>query len=242
MNLFFLVAYLQIKGILRAARYGIQILLLPMLMISIFLTAYLAVRTLGGKVSALFFPFVVFILSATAINIPMQVGNQLLSDSSSANLLITSRGICGLLAYFIGSQAPYLLTTLISIIISYFFVLPKIYFLNSIIGSFILMIWCIAMILIGLAMGMRFVFAFHLAQIIFLGFYPFLLMLSLTGKLEYAFVLPPVGVITIFQNEGSLLPFSLVTSAGTTLYILAGIIFLKWAYQEYRIGKGVNRI
>ncbi len=243
MKLFFLVAYLQFKGILRIARYGLQFLLLPMLMLSIFLTAYLAVRALGGKVNALFYPFVVFLLSATAINIPMQSGNQLLSDSSSSNLLITPHGIRGLLSYFMGIQAPYLATTFVTILIAYLFILPRLYFLNTIIGFSILIIWCIAMAVIGLGFGMRFVFAFHLAQFFFLGFYPFLLMLPLTGKLGYAFILPPVGIITILSNECSnLFLFSIVTIAGILVYNLGGTLFFRWAYQEYRIGKGVNRV
>ncbi|MEO0127406.1 MAG: hypothetical protein ABIL44_06630 [candidate division WOR-3 bacterium] len=242
MKLFFLTAYLQFKGMMRASRYGLQFLLLPVLMISIFLTAYLAARVLGGRVSGLFYPFVVFILSASATNIPMQAGSQFLSNPSYANLLITPRGIRGLIAYFMGIQAPYLLTTFISIVVAYFLTLPRFYFLNSIIGIFLLIMWCSAMVLIGLAVGMKFIFAFHLAQLIFLGFYPFLLMLPLAGKLEYAFILPPVGIITIFQNGCKLFLFSIATAVGTLLYNLIGTLFIKWAYKEYRVGRGVNRI
>ncbi len=242
MNLLFVTAYLHLKGMWRASRYGLQFLLLPMLMISIFLTAYLAVRAMGGQIQELFYPFVVFILSASAINIPMQAGNQLLSDSSSAHFWVTSRGLGGLLTYFLGIQVVYLANTIISIIIAFFLSHPKLYFINSICGLILLALWCISLVIIGLAIGMRYLFAFHLAQLIFLGFYPFLMMLSLTDKPVYAFVLPPAGIIAILKSQNNLPGFFLTTLGGILVYILAGIAFLKWAYREYRIGKGVNRI
>ncbi|MGQ9465976.1 MAG: hypothetical protein ACUVQ4_09830 [bacterium] len=242
MRLLVLIPFLQLKGMMRQARYGLQFLLLPMMLVSIFLTAYLAVRALGGQVQGLFYPFIVFIFSATAINIPMQAGNQLLSDQSAANLFITPHGLKALIIYFAGIQNIYLLTTLISIIIAYFLARPQIYFLNSILGLLLLVLWCFSLIVIGLGLGMRYLFAFHVAQLIFLGFYLFLILLSITQKIGFAFIFPPAGIIALFLNEGNTLWYFLVTLSGTLVYNLIGMIFIKWAYYEYRIGKGVNRV
>lgn len=242
MKLLLLVAVLQFKGVMRQARYGLQLFVLPLMMLSIFLTAYLAVRMLSSSISELFYPFVVFILSATALNIPMQAGNQILSDQAGANLLVTPRGLKGLIIYFIGMQIPYLTTTLISIILAFILAHPRVYFLNSILGLSLLILWCLTLILIGLALGMRYLFAFHLAQFVFLSFYVFLLMLSITDRIEFAFLLPPVGIISIFERKSDLLRFFGVSISGIISYLAGGLVFVKWAYNEYRLGRGVNRV
>lgn len=241
MKFLLLVAFLQLKGMMRQVRYGLQFLLLPLMMVSIFLTAYLAVRALGGKISELFYPFIVFIFSATAINIPMQAGNQLLSNQSGANLLVTPRGIRGLITYFTGIQSIHLLTTLISVLIAFVLARPHVYLLNLIPGLMLLILWCLALILIGLSLGIRYLFAFHLAQIFFLSFYAFMLLLPLAGRLDFACIIPPVGIISLFENKGEFLHLLLATLIGTVIYLVLGAIFIQWAYDEYRRGKGVNR-
>ncbi len=242
MRLYLLVVYLQFRGMLRKARYGLQFLLLPLMTISIFLTAYFTVRALGGTIHELFFPFLVFVLSASAINVPMQGGNQLFSEPTTAHLWITPRGILALLTYFLGVQTIYFSTLLLSLVIAYFLVQPQCYFLNSFLGFCLLVLWCIGLICVGFGFGIRFLFAFHLAQLIFLGFYFFILILPLTGRLVFSFVIPPVGIISVFKNEGNVFQHFFITLAGILVYNFLGFLFVKWSYKEYRIGNGVNRV
>ncbi len=242
MRLFLLVAWLEIKGLLRRSRYGAQILVLPALTVSIFLTAYLAVRALGGQVTGIFYPFVTFMMSAYALGVPMQSSVQLLRDPSAANLLVTPRGLMGPLVFFSGIQVTYLLANVVTVILAYISTHPEVYLMNFVLGFLLLLGWCGSLAMIGLALGMRFLFSFYVSQLFFLGFYAFLLLIPLAGNALYSLIFPPIGIISVFEKQGNLLLVFSSTVVGTLLYYFLALLFVRWSFREYQIGRGVNRV
>lgn len=186
---------------LRQARYGIQFLFLPFLTISLFFSTYAAVRALGGQTKGLFYPFLTFLISATTAGIPMQSGNQILREPSSASLLVTKRGLSALITYFSGMQVAYLTTSVATIVVAYLSVRPSVNPVGFLLALLLLCGWCLALLAAGLAMGMRLIFAFQVSQFIFLGFYLFLVILPLAGKPIFSLIFPPAGIIAVFEGR-----------------------------------------
>ncbi|MGQ9604494.1 MAG: hypothetical protein ACUVUU_09875 [bacterium] len=242
MRLFLLVAALEFKTMLRRSRYDAQILVFPSLAFSIFLTAYLAVKALGGHTGGIFYPFVTFLISAWALGVSMQSSTNLLSDPGAGHLLVTPRGLMGLLIFFSGGQVAYQLPNVATVVLAYTVTHPPIYLPNFVLGLVLLSWWSADLAMIGLATGMRFLFAHYLSQVFFLGFYLFLLLVPLVGNPLYSLIFPPIGIISIFQQVGSFFPVFSCTVLGIVIYTWLGDLYLRWAFREYQIGRGVNRV
>ncbi len=232
--------YYSLLAIVRQAQYGIQILVMPLLALSVFMAVYAATRMMGGNVKDLFYPFLVYNL----INFPLGAVTQIsfgtfTNTSYSSVLLATPTSINTLLGRFLGDSWTSLIGNLFGILVAAIIVKPTFHGPTGVAGIFLLLLLIVPSIQLGMAIGMKFIFAHQLSQFILLGFFVILVLPTNVPWLWIA--LPFTASLHLFANASlSLAPF-LYGFIGVILWWIVAKAILLRAYNHYRSGKGVDR-
>lgn len=240
LKLSFLFSYYTLLAIFRQARYGIQFFILPALGLTSFLAVYAAVRIFDGNPENIFYPFLVF----NMINYPaggaMQLTYFVLLDSSEASAFLASpMGVNALFGEFLGDSWATMFGNFLAIIVALFITKPEFHGLSTIVGLILLFILVIPSVKLGIAVGMKFVFSNQLSQLIMSSFFLFLILP--TSNPWVWVTLPFSAALDLLSGKG--MPSAILYGfIGTVLWWLAAKYIFQWAYNQYRLGKGVDRI
>jgi hypothetical protein len=232
--------YYSLLAIARQAQYGIQILVMPLLALSVFMAVYASTRMMGGDVKNLFYPFLVYNL----INFPLGAVTQIsfgtfTNTSYSSVLLATPTSINTLLGRFLGDSWTSLIGNLFGVLIAGVIVKPAFHGPTGAAASLLLLLLIVPSIQLGMAIGMKFIFAHQLSQFILLGFFAILVLPTDVPWLWIA--LPFTASLHLFAGASPVfLPF-LYGLIGVILWWIIAKITLLRAYNHYRSGQGVDR-
>ncbi len=240
LKLSLLYSYYTLSAILRQARYGVQFFILPALGLTSFLAVYAVVRIFNGNPESIFYPFLVFNMIAYPLGGAMQLTYFTLQDSSEASAFLASpMGINALFGEFLGDSWATMFGNLLAIIVALFITRPEFHGLSSIAGLTLLFIFVIPSVRLGIAIGMKFIFANQLSQLIMSAFVLFLILP--TGSPWIWVVFPFSASLDMLSGNG--MPFAILYgSIGVAFWWIATKYIFQWAYDQYRLGKGVDRI
>ncbi len=232
--------YYSLRAMLRQAQYGVQVLFLPALGLTIFLAVFAAMKMVHGEVQALFYPFLIYNLLNFPLGLVMQLSYGIFINPSQSNVfLATPSALNTLLARFLGESWVALLGNLVGVIVAANMVRPTFYPLSSGLAMIILLALLIPSVWLGLAAGLRLVFAHQLSQFVFLGLFA---ILAIPTDLPWLWVAVPfTASLYLFQQTHILWQPFLYGMAGVALWWALSRWMLAIAYNHYRIGKGVDR-
>ena len=232
--------YYSLFAIFRQAQYGIQILFLPALALTIFLAVFAAMKMVHGDVHSLFYPFLVYNLINFPLGAVMQGSFTLFSNPSRSNVyLATPASLNVLLGLFLGDSWTVLLGNFLGILVAAIVIRPAFFPLTGGLAMLLLLLLLVPSIWLGMAMGMRLLFAYQLSQFVFLGL--FVIMALPTNK-PWLWIAAPFTASLYLFNQSEIVwhPFALGL-AGVIAWWIISKLFLALAYNHYRIGKGVDR-
>jgi len=236
----FLYFYYSLTAILRQAQYGIQILFLPALALTIFLAVFAAMKMVHGNVQALFYPFLVYNLINFPLGMVMQASFNLFAVPSRSNVyLATPASLNVLLGRFLGDSWVALLGNFIGVLVAAIIVRPTIYPLSGGLALALLLLLLVPSVWLGMAMGMRLLFANQLSQFVFLSLFA---ILALPIHIPWLWVLVPfTASLYLFQQSQVLWQPFLLGLAGVAMWWIVAKLLLNLAFNHYRAGKGVDR-
>jgi len=236
----FLYFYYSLTAILRQAQYGIQILFLPALALTIFLAVFAAMKMVHGNVQALFYPFLVYNLINFPLGMVMQASFHLFANPARSNVyLATPSSLNALLGLFLGDSWVALLGNFIGVLVAAIIVRPTIYPLSGGLALALLLLLLVPSVWLGMAMGMRLLFANQLSQFVFLSLFA---ILALPIHIPWLWVLVPfTASLYLFQQSQVLWQPFLLGLAGVAMWWIVAKLLLNLAFNHYRAGKGVDR-
>jgi len=231
--------YYDLKALQRQAQYGVQFMLFPVLGTTIFLAGYGAVRMTGGNTSDLFYLFPVYVLVNFPVGTVMQSAHRIFREPTlSGPLLATPAGLNTLFSQFVGNAWMALLGDLIALAFVGILTKPAFHGLSSVAGLLLLFLFAVPGIWLGMAIGMKLVFANELSQFVLVGF--FLVFAMPTDRPWIWLTLPFSAAIQLMR--GFAMPDAFFCGAvGTLLWWVGGKLLLRYAFDQYRAGKGVDR-
>ena len=240
LKLSFLFFFYTFTAIVRQARYGIQFFILPALGLTTFMAVYAVVRMFDGNAEAIFYPFLVFNVISYPLGGAMQLAYFTLLDSSEASAFLASPiGVNALFAELLGDSWATMMGNFIAIVAAAGITHPQFHGLNTIYGLLLLFMLLVPGVKLGVAIGMKFVFANQLSQFIMAAFFLFLILPS--GN-PLAWVGLPFSAALDLLSGKAALPAMLYGSVGTILWWAMAEFVFRWSYNQYRLGKGVDRI
>ena len=232
--------FYNLRAMLRQAQYGIQLLFLPALGLTIFLAVFAAMNMVHGDVQSLFYPFLIYNLLNFPLGLVMQLSYGIFIQPSQSNVFLTTpRALNTLLGRFLGESWTALLGNFAGVLVAAIIVRPVFYPLTGSLALIILLLLLIPSIWLGLAAGMRLAFAHHLSQFIFLGLF---VILAIPIDQPWLWVAAPfTAALYLFEHRQILWQPFLYGMAGVALWWAFSRWMLSVAYHHYRIGKGVDR-
>ncbi len=236
----FLYFYYSVIAMVRQAQYGIQILFLPALGLSIFLAVFAATKMVHGNTQTLFFPFLVYNFINFPLGAVMQGSFHMFTNPSRSNVyLATPTSLNALLGIFLGDSWTMLIGNLMGVLVAAMIVRPVIFPLPAILSMALLLLFLVPSVWLGMAMGMRLLFAHQLSQFVFLGLF---VIIALPTNLPWLWVIAPFTAVLYLFNQSQIVwqPFWLGL-AGTIFWWILSKFFLSLAYKQYRLGLGVDR-
>ncbi len=232
--------YYSLRAMLRQAQYGIQVLFLPALGLTIFLAVFAAMKMVHGEVQALFYPFLVYNLLNFPLGMVMQMSYGIFINPAQSNVfLATPSALNTLLARFLGESWVGLVGNFAGVIVAALIVRPIFYSLSGSLAILILLALLVPSVWLGLAAGLRLAFAHQLSQFVFLGLFA---ILAIPTDLPWLWVAVPFTASLYLFKQAHILwqPF-LYGMAGVALWWGFSRWMLSIAYNHYRFGKGVDR-
>ena len=232
--------FYNLRAMLRQAQYGIQVLFLPALGLTIFLAVFAAMKMVHGEVQALFYPFLIYNLLNFPLGLVMQVSYRIFINPSQSNVFLATPGALNtLLARFLGESWVALLGNLVGVVVAALMIRPTLYPLSGGLAMMILVVLLIPTIWLGLAAGLRLAFAHELSQFVFLGLFA---ILAIPTDMPWLWVAVPfTASLYLFQQAQILWQPFLYGMAGVALWWALSRWMLSIAYNHYRLGKGVDR-
>ncbi len=232
--------YYSVRAMLRQAQYGIQLLFLPALGLTIFLAVFAAMKMVHGEVQALFYPFLIYNLLNFPLGLVMQMSYGIFINPAQSNVfLATPSALNTLLARFLGESWVGLLGNLAGVVVAAIMVRPAFYPLSGGLAVIIVLALLIPCVWLGLAAGLRLAFAHQLSQFVFLGLFA---ILAIPTDLPWLWVAAPfTAALYLFEHSQILWQPFLYGMAGVALWWALSRWVLSVAYNHYRLGKGVDR-